>query len=196
MSVIIDTGCANLTSLKFALERLDEKALITDDPAVIQAADRVFLPGVGSAGFAMAALEQKGLRNVIPQLTQPVLGICLGMQMLTSSSTEGDTLCLDVIPGEVVTLETQGRRLPHMGWNTLLEISDHALFNGISSDAYFYFVHSFAAGIYDSTIAQCEYGTAFSASLAHKNFIGVQFHPERSGKSGSQILKNFLEIRL
>jgi len=194
VSVIIDTGCANLTSLKFALERLTRDVLVTDNADSIISADRIFLPGVGSAGYAMGILEQKGLIPVIQNLSQPLLGICLGMQMLTSSSTEGDTPCLDLIPGHVHVLQAENQRLPHMGWNNLTVISNHPLFKGISTDEYFYFVHSYGAHVSDSTIARCEYGSDFSAALAYKNFMGVQFHPERSGKAGAQILKNFLEI--
>ncbi|MBC8192362.1 MAG: imidazole glycerol phosphate synthase subunit HisH [Candidatus Marinimicrobia bacterium] len=196
MSVIIDTGCANLTSLKFAVERLTQDVVINSDPGTISSADRVFLPGVGSAQYAMGVLEEKGLLPVIQSLTQPVLGICLGMQMLTSSSSEGDIACLDLIPGEVRGLQSQGLRLPHMGWNTLTECSDHQLLYGIRSDMYFYFVHSFGVGVSDTTIAQCEYGSRFSAAIAHQNFMGVQFHPERSSAAGAQLLKNFLEIQV
>jgi len=196
LSVIIDTGCANISSLKFALERLTGSVIVSDKPETILSADRVFLPGVGTANYAMGILEQKGLSQVIQKLTQPVLGICLGMQMLTTSSSEGDTGCLNLIPGDVRGLKAQGLRLPHMGWNTLAEIVDHPLFQGIPKDEYFYFVHSYAAGLSEWTIASCEYGNRFSAALAHKNFMGVQFHPERSGQRGSQLLKNFLELRL
>jgi imidazole glycerol-phosphate synthase subunit HisH len=189
LSVIIDTGCANISSLKFALERLTGSVHVTDKP-------ESFLPGVGTANYAMSILEQKGLSQVIQKLTQPVLGICLGMQMLTTSSSEGNTGCLNLIPGEVRGLQAQGLRLPHMGWNTLAEVADHPLFSGIPKDEYFYFVHSYAAGLSQWTIASCEYGNRFSAALAHKNFMGVQFHPERSGQRGSQLLKNFLELRL
>jgi len=196
VSVIIDTGCANLTSLKFAVERLTQNVIISDDPQVISSAERVFLPGVGSAQYAMGVLEENGLATVIQKLTQPVLGICLGMQMLTSSSTEGDIACLGLIPGEVKGLQSQDLRLPHMGWNTLTACSDHPLLHGLSSDMYFYFVHSYGASLSDSTIAQCEYGSPFSAAIASNNFMGVQFHPERSSQAGSQLLKNFLEIQL
>ncbi len=196
MTVIIDTSCANLTSLKFAVERLTHDVIITDNPETISSADRVFLPGVGSAGYAMGVLDQKGLIQVIQQLTQPVLGICLGMQMLTSSSTEGNTGCLNVIPGKVSALDAQGLRLPHMGWNTLSEITDHPLFQGISDSDYFYFVHSFGVELSEPRIARCEYGSSFSAAIARENFMGVQFHPERSGPVGSQLLKNFLEIQI
>lgn len=195
MSVIIDTGCANLTSLKFAVERLTRNVVISDDPSTISAAEHVFLPGVGSALYAMDVLREKGLIPVIQNLTQPVMGICLGMQMLTSSSSEGSTACLDLIPGETSGLHTQDLRLPHMGWNTLTELVDHPLLHGITSDIYFYFVHSYGVGPSDSSIALCEYGSLFSAAIADKNYMGVQFHPERSSRAGSRILKNFLEIR-
>ena len=196
MSVIIDTGCANLTSLKFAVERLTNDVVISSDPSTIRSADRVFLPGVGSAQYAMGILEGKGLVPVIQKLTQPVLGICLGMQMLTSSSSEGDIDCLDLISGEVKGLQAQGLRLPHMGWNTLTQCADHPLLHGISSEMYFYFVHSYGVDVSDSSIAQCEYGSSFSAAIADENFLGVQFHPERSSAAGSQLLKNFLEIQI
>lgn len=196
MSVIIDTGCANLTSLKFAVQRLTPDVIISDDPRTIRSADRVFLPGVGSAQYAMGILEQKGLVPVIQKLTQPVLGICLGMQMLTLSSSEGDTACLDLIPGQVKALDSKGLRLPHMGWNTLTESTDHPLLHSLSSQMYFYFVHSYGVGLSETSIAQCEYGSPFSAAIASKNFMGVQFHPERSGPAGSQLLKNFLELQL
>ncbi len=195
MNVIIDTACANLTSLKYAVDRLTDDVLVSDDPVVINSAERVFLPGVGSAQYAMTILEEKRLIPVIQNLSQPVLGICLGMQMLTASSSEGEIACLDVIPGQVKGLDSDGLRLPHMGWNTLTDIADHALFHGIDEDMYFYFVHSYAVGPSGSSAALCEYGNLFSASIASNNFMGVQFHPERSSAAGSQLLKNFLEIR-
>lgn len=196
MSVIVDTSCANISSLKFALERISEDVQVSADPAVIQSADHVFLPGVGSAGFAMEALVQKELITTIKGLTQPVLGICLGMQLLMSRSAEGDTACLDIIPGEVAELDAEGLRLPHMGWNTLSDQESHPLFKGISKEEYFYFVHSFGVETGPHTLASCEYGSSFSAAVGYKNFLGVQFHPERSGLKGSQILRNFLELQL
>ncbi|MCF6238289.1 MAG: imidazole glycerol phosphate synthase subunit HisH [Candidatus Marinimicrobia bacterium] len=196
MSVIVDTGCANLTSLKFALERLNVRAVITSDSKLIKAADRVFLPGVGSARYAMHSLEERNLVTVIPKLTQPVLGICLGMQLLMESSTEGGTICLDVIPGSVKALEAKGSRLPHMGWNTLSQVKNTPLFHGISVDDSFYFVHSYAVSLSSYTLATADYPTAFSAALGKNNFFGVQFHPERSGAKGWQLLKNFLELKI
>ena len=195
MNVIIDTGCANISSLKFAVERLTPEVLVSADPDQIRAAERVLLPGVGSAGFAMDALQARGLVPVIRSLTQPVLGICLGMQLLLSHSTEGATDCLDIIPGEVIALDAPGLRLPHMGWNTVHTLSEHPLFEDIPDDEYFYFVHSFGLGIGEDTLAEYQYGNPFSAALARGNFMGVQFHPERSGKMGSRLLKNFLGLR-
>jgi len=196
VNIIIDTGCANLTSLKFAVERLTRDVLVSDDPEVIRSADRVLLPGVGSAQYAMSVLREKELITVIQKLTQPVLGICLGMQLLTSSSSEGDVICLDLIPGRTSPLQSQKLRLPHMGWNTLTNLVDHPLLHGMDSEEYFYFVHSYGVGLSDTTLAQCEYGSHFSAAIASNNFMGVQFHPERSSVAGSQLLKNFLEIQL
>jgi glutamine amidotransferase len=198
MNVIVDTGCANLASVKFAVERLGYPVTITDDVALIQSADKVILPGVGTAKHAMANIKAKNLVSVLQKLTQPVLGFCLGMQLMTESSTEGNTgnivPCLSLIPTKIEPLKAQDNRLPHMGWNTLTQVSDHPIFKGISAGDYFYFVHSFAAPISDYTIASCEYGSTFSAAIAKDNFIGCQFHPERSSALGSKIIQNFLEL--
>ncbi len=195
MSVIIETGCANLTSLKFALERLDVQALITADPEKIKAAEQVFLPGVGSAQYAMQKLKDRNLPEIIVGLEQPVLGICLGMQLLMDSSEEGDTPCLGIIPGQVKTIDAQGNRLPHMGWNTLTRVEDSPLFQGIGVDDYFYFVHSYAVELSPYTLATADYPAPFSATLKKENFYGVQFHPERSGAKGLRLLKNFMELK-
>jgi len=198
INVIVDTGCANLFSVKFAIERLGFNVLISDDIHVIKNADKVILPGVGSAKHAMANIIEKGLVNTLQNLKQPVLGFCLGMQLMTESSTEssnGDIIeCLGLIPTKVTPLEAQGNRLPHMGWNTLTTLVNHPVFNGIALGDYFYFVHSFAAPISKYTLANCQYGSDFSAVIAKDNFIGCQFHPERSGELGSRIIKNFLEL--
>ena len=204
-NVIVDTGCANLASVKFAVERLGYKVTITDDIELIQQADKVILPGVGSAKHAMANIKAKNLVTVLQNLTQPVLGFCLGMQLMTESSTEGNKSstadnnantvpCLNLIPTKIEPLKAQDKRLPHMGWNTLTQVSDHPIFNGITTGDYFYFVHSFAAPISEYTIASCEYGSTFSAAIAKDNFIGCQFHPERSSALGSKIIQNFLEL--
>jgi glutamine amidotransferase len=198
INVIVDTGCANLFSVKFAIERLGFNVIISDDINVIEQADKVILPGVGSAKHAMANIIEKGLVNTLQNLKQPVLGFCLGMQLMTESSTEssnGDIIeCLGLIPTKVTPLEAQGNRLPHMGWNTLTTLVSHPVFNGIALGDYFYFVHSFAAPISEYTLANCQYGSDFSAVIAKDNFIGCQFHPERSGELGSKIIKNFLEL--
>ncbi|WP_206485437.1 imidazole glycerol phosphate synthase subunit HisH [Thalassotalea sp. G2M2-11] len=201
--VIIDTGCANLSSVKFAVERLGYGAVITDDIATITQADKVILPGVGSAKHAMNNIKEKGLVETIQQLSQPVLGFCLGMQLMASSSREGllvsskdnqETPCLNLIPTQVLPLESEGLRLPHMGWNTLTIEQSHPILTGINNNDYVYFVHSYAAPLSQYTIASCQYGSKFSAAIAKDNFIGCQFHPERSGDIGSQIIRNFLEL--
>lgn len=201
-NVIVDTGCANLSSVKFAVERLGFEVTITDDVTVIQQAEKVILPGVGSAKHAMKNIKAKNLVAVLQGLTQPVLGFCLGMQLMTESSTEGNSddntsnivPCLNLIPTTIEPLKAQGNRLPHMGWNTLTQVSNHPIFKGISEGDYFYFVHSFAAPVSEYTIASCEYGSTFSAAIAKDNFIGCQFHPERSSALGSKIIQNFLEL--
>ncbi|HBY84292.1 MAG TPA: imidazole glycerol phosphate synthase subunit HisH [Colwellia sp.] len=208
-NVIVDTGCANLSSVKFAVERLGFEVTITDDVTIIQQAEKVIFPGVGSAKHAMKNIEAKNLVAVLQGLTQPVLGFCLGMQLMTESSTEGKksstkgnsddntsniVACLNLIPTKVEPLKAQGNRLPHMGWNTLTQVSNHPVFKGISEGDYFYFVHSFAAPVSEYTIASCEYGSTFSAAIAKDNFIGCQFHPERSSALGSKIIQNFLEL--
>ena len=153
----------------------------------------------------MANIKAKNLVTVLQNLTQPVLGFCLGMQLMTESSTEGNKSstadnnantvpCLNLIPTKIEPLKAQDKRLPHMGWNTLTQVSDHPIFNGVTTGDYFYFVHSFAAPVSEYTIASCEYGITFSAAIAKDNFIGCQFHPERSSALGSKIIQNFLEL--
>ena len=197
-NVIVDTGCANLSSVKFAIERLGFEVTITDDINLIQQAEKVILPGVGNAKHAMKNIIEKGLVETIQNLKQPVLGFCLGMQLMTSSSVEGSddkaVDCLGLIPTKVKPLDANGNRLPHMGWNTLTSVSEHPVFAGIKEGDYFYFVHGFAADVSEFTVASCEYGSTFSAAISKDNFIGCQFHPERSGPLGSKIIKNFLEL--
>lgn len=197
-NVIVDTGCANLSSVKFAIERLGFNATITDDIEQIKAADKVIFPGVGSAKHAMANIVEKGLVETLQNLTQPVLGFCLGMQLMTESSTEGANEnvvdCLGLIPTKVTPHNAQGNRLPHMGWNTLTKVSNHPVLKGINVGDYFYFVHSFAAPISEYTLASCNYGSEFSAIIGKDNFIGCQFHPERSSDLGSRIIQNFLNL--
>jgi len=249
--VIVNTRVANLSSVKFAFERLGVNPVVSADPEVIRNAERVVLPGVGTAPAAMRSLPELGLVETIQQLTQPVLGICLGMQILCESSAEGkasessegkasaspegkasassegvasassegkappcaadsdeNTQCLNLIPAQVCKLKNREHLpLPHMGWNQT-QVSNHPLFKGLN-DPWFYFVHSFAVPVTGPvtepvtgsaaeagsiTIAEAEYTQRFSAAIANNNFMGVQFHPERSGKDGAKVLNNFLEI--
>lgn len=195
--VIVNTGCANISSVKFALQRLGVEVVVSDDIQLIKAADKIFLPGVGSANTAMQSIEQKGLTTCLQGLTQPVLGICLGMQLMVESSEEslsGLTPCLNLIPGQVKRMQVGELRLPHMGWNTVNSSANCPLFKDIDNNSYFYFVHSFSVALSEFTAASCEYGMAFSAALHKDNFYGVQFHPERSGEAGAQLLKNFIEL--
>ena len=199
-TVIIDTGVCNLTSVYQALIRVTDDVVISHEPNIIKQAARVILPGVGTAKTGMSALKKHNLDQLIPQLTQPVLGICLGMQLLTNSSIEGGNTikCLGVIPTEIVKLDSKGLAIPHMGWNQLQNLS-HSIFDGISDklndEAYVYFVHSFCAPLSDNAIVESKHGTRFSAGVSFKNFIGLQFHPEKSGKIGSKILRNFTKMR-
>ncbi|RUO61443.1 imidazole glycerol phosphate synthase subunit HisH [Pseudidiomarina marina] len=192
--VIVDTACANLSSVRFAFERLGVTPDVTADAARIAAADRVILPGVGTAQAAMRNLQRLELVETLQSLQQPVLGICLGMQLLTDWSAEGEVNCLGVIPAQTVRLQAGELPLPHMGWNTVSAVGDNPLLRNMDAEAWFYFVHSFAVAKDDSTIAQCRYGQEFAAMIRHKNYFGAQFHPERSGQAGAQLLKNFLEL--
>ncbi|MBC3764689.1 imidazole glycerol phosphate synthase subunit HisH [Neptunicella marina] len=191
--VIVNTGCANISSVRFAIERLGYQVAVSDNAAQIQAADKVFLPGVGSANAAMSQIKQKGLVEVVAKLTQPTLGICLGMQLMTKFSDEGNTDCLGVIPTKVNKMLADGLRLPHMGWNQITPVNNNSLFEGIAAGSYFYFVHGFAAPVSEVTLASCEYGQPFSASIGQGNYYGVQFHPERSSEAGARLLANFIQ---
>lgn len=192
--VIIDTGCANISSVRFAIERLGYAVEVTDDPERIGAADKVFLPGVGAAAAAMEQIRDKGLAELMPQLSQPVLGICLGMQLMTRFSEEGQAQCLAMIDTEVRRMQVGELRLPHMGWNQVRAEQNSMLFKGIEDGSYFYFVHSFAVTVGNHTLSSCDYGGRFSASIAQNNFYGVQFHPERSGPVGARLLDNFIQL--
>jgi imidazole glycerol-phosphate synthase subunit HisH len=194
-AVIIDSGGANLASLQFAFERLGAKTHVTAEPAQISSASRVILPGVGSAGDAMIRLRKTGIAELLPSLTQPVLGICLGMQLLFARSEEADTDCLGVLPDTVRRLQpAAGRPVPHMGWNQLSPLREDPLLDGITSIDYVYFVHSFAAPVSDVTLATADYGTPLSAIVRRANFWGTQFHPERSARAGARVLANFLRM--
>jgi glutamine amidotransferase len=192
---IIDSGGANLASLQYALERLGARSLVSSDAAVIAAAPRVLLPGVGAAADAMRRLRATGLDRLIPMLRVPLLGICLGMQLLFEHSAEGDTACLGVLGGRVERLTgVPGMPVPHMGWNTLELINEDALLAGIGAADYLYFVHSYAAATAASTLAAVRYGRPLAAVVRHDNFRGVQFHPERSSAVGARILRNFMSL--
>ena len=197
MIAIIDSGGANIASVRFALERLGVDSVLTADPAVISAAERVILPGVGAAPVAMAQLDRAGLVNCIRGLTQPVLGICLGMQLLFDRSEEGDTPLLGLVGGTCGAFDPDmGLTVPHMGWNRLVPQGGarHPLLDGIDDGAHVYFVHSYAAPVSGDTVAACSYGMDFTALVARGNFMGAQFHPERSGPVGARILGNFLAL--
>jgi glutamine amidotransferase len=196
---IIDNGGANIASLRYALERLGASSHLTADPAELKAARRVILPGVGAAADAMARLRALDLVEVIPQLTQPVLGICLGMQLLFAASEEGDegtdTECLGLIAERVARFPRRDEfPVPHMGWNQLHILAPHPLLAGVSDGDHVYFVHSYAAPTGPWTLATADYGGDFSAAVRHHNFLGVQFHPERSAQPGARVLAGFLEL--
>lgn len=194
-TVIIDSGGANLASLQFALERLGAAASVTNDPNAIANAARVILPGVGAAGDAMRRLRLAGLDRVVPELSQPVLGICLGMQLLFQRSEEGAADGLGVLPDTVKRLRAKpGRPVPHMGWNRLHRLLDDPLMEGIGDEDYVYFVHSYAVHACESTVATTDYGEVLSAVVRKGNFWGAQFHPERSGAAGARVLANFLRL--
>ena len=198
MIAIIDSGGANIASVRFALERLGVDSVLTADPAVISAAEGVILPGVGAAPVAMAQLARAGLVECIRGLTQPVLGICLGMQLLFERSEEGDTPLLGLVGGTCGAFDPgMGLTVPHMGWNRLLPRGEgrHPLLSGVEEGAHVYFVHSYAAPVSADTVASCSYGVDFTALVARGNFMGAQFHPERSGPVGARILGNFLALR-
>lgn len=190
--VIIDYGAGNIQSVQFALERLSVKATLTNNPDQISVADKVIFPGVGHAMPAMNALRNMGLDKLIPTLTQPVLGICLGMQLLCSYSEENHKDGLGIFKANVKKFTNQ-MKIPHIGWNTI-ELTNNRLVAGVEENSYVYFVHSYYAEICPSTIAATNYGVRFSAALQKANFYGCQFHPEKSGDIGEQILSNFLTL--
>ena len=190
---IIDGGGANIASLQFALARLGTTGILTVDPDVIVNASHVILPGVGAAADSMARLTRAGLIELIPGLRQPFLGICLGLQLLYSASEEDDATCLGVFDGKARLFESGPERaVPHMGWNRIERRRDSDLLNGIPDGSHFYFVHSYAVEVTEDTLASADYGIPFTAIAERGNFSATQFHPERSGKFGAQLLKNFL----
>lgn len=193
--VMLDSGGSNLASVQFAFERLGVAAALSRDPERIRRASHVVLPGVGAAGPGMARLRAAGLDRLIPTLTQPVLGVCLGMQLLFQSSAEGDTACLGILAGRLERFDgARCGRVPHMGWNRIDGVRDSPLLAGLGADAFAYFVHSYAAPLTAATVATCDYGGAFAAVVSERNFHGAQFHPERSALVGARLLANFLEL--
>lgn len=192
MIALIDYGAGNIRSVQNALKRLGVESILTNRPDEIRSAEKVIFPGVGEASFAMNQLREKGLDQVIPSLTQPVLGICLGMQLLCTSSEEGDTQALGIFDTAVREFEPV-LNVPHTGWNSCL-IKSSPLLDGISSHDDFYFVHSYYAELCANTIATCDYIQPFSAALQKDNFFGVQFHPEKSAEIGAKLIQNFLSL--
>jgi glutamine amidotransferase len=169
--------------------------VLTDDPAVIADAERVILPGVGAAAYAMRMIDERGLRQVLAKFRRPLLGICLGQQLLFEASEEGDARGLGAIPGKVVKLPASPAAVcPHMGWSRLTRLRNHALLEGVADGDYAYFVHSYICPINEAGIAGASYGASFAAMVAKENFLGCQFHPERSGATGARILSNFLAL--
>ena len=189
--VIIKYNAGNIRSVLFALERLGVNALVTDDPDEIRSADRVIFPGVGEASSAMKYLKEKGLDTLIRSLTQPVLGICLGMQLMCSHSEENDTTCLGIFDEKVKLFPLDGFKIPQIGWNNITHLKSD-IFRGIDEKAYMYFVHSYYVEKCDNAISLTNYIAEYSSAVHKNNFYAVQFHPEKSGDAGQQILENFI----
>ncbi len=194
--ILVDAGGTNIGSMCYALERLGVRTRMSEDPATIRAAGHVILPGVGAAAPGMARLREKGLDVLLHSLTQPVLGVCLGMQLLFEYSAESDVECLGCLPGQVRRLRgSGGLRIPHMGWNRLQVERDDPLLDGLEeTDAFVYFVHSYAAPITADTLASAQHGERFAAIVRRGLLCGMQFHPERSGAVGARLLSNFLAL--
>jgi len=193
--VVVQLGVGNVASMMFALERAGARPLLTADPHAIAEADRLVLPGVGAAAFAMDRIEALKLTAVLKSFPRPFLGVCLGQQLLYTSSEEGDADCLGFIPGRVERMSAApDRPVPHMGWNRLRVERDDPLLDGVDDGAYAYFVHSFACPVGEATLATSEYGGRFTAVVRRDNVWGCQFHPERSAQAGAKILANFLSV--
>ncbi|MFT6717254.1 MAG: glutamine amidotransferase [Saprospiraceae bacterium] len=190
--VIIDYGAGNVQSVKYALNRLGIDATLSNDPATIKSADKIIFPGVGAAGPAMEALKENGIDELIPTLTQPVLGICLGMQLMCTHSEEGNVMGLGIIDVNVQKFIGEAK-IPHMGWNNVSKLKS-SLFEGFSTEDQLYFVHSYYVPVNEFTIAECDYIQNFSAAIQKDNFYACQFHPEKSGDVGEQLLKKFIAL--
>jgi imidazole glycerol-phosphate synthase subunit HisH len=193
---IVQYNAGNIQSVLYALERLGVTASVTDDPAMIQAADKVIFPGVGEASTAMAYLKERNLDQLIVSLKQPVLGICLGMQLMCKHSAENDTNCLGIFEEQVMAFiaNEKSTKVPQIGWNTITNLKTE-LFNGVPENSFAYFVHGYYAGLGENTIATSDYIQAYSSALHKNNFYGVQFHPEKSASVGEQIIQNFLSLK-
>lgn len=190
--VIVKYNAGNILSVQYALRRLGLEAEVSDDHSLIKSADKVIFPGVGEASTTMSYLREKKLDILLQELTQPILGICLGLQLMCSHSEEGDTECIDLFDVKVKKFPP-GDKVPHMGWNAIKGLTGK-LFKGVSPDSYVYFVHSYYAELNEITSARCEYILPFSAAFEYNNYFATQFHPEKSGETGQIILKNFLAI--
>lgn len=193
---VIDNGGANLASLEFALARIGVSVERVSGPDELQKAERAILPGVGAAKDAMQRLERNGLVEALRDFQRPLLGVCLGLQLLFETSSEGDARCLGLLKGKVEELNNSvsanNLPVPHMGWNQLTDVASHPVLDGIRSDDWFYFVHSYCAPLTAETLAACEYGGKFAAVAGKHNIIAAQFHPERSSSAGARLLENFM----
>ncbi|MBC7898904.1 MAG: imidazole glycerol phosphate synthase subunit HisH [Saprospiraceae bacterium] len=191
--VIVKYNAGNIASVQNALSRLGVESIVSDEADVLRQADKVIFPGVGEASTAMQYLSERNLDAVIKSLTQPVLGICLGMQLLCSHSEENDTDCLGIFPTKVKKFADTNLKVPHMGWNTISRLKS-LLFSNVAEGAYAYFVHGYYVEPSEDSAAQCNYGNEFTAAIQKGNFYAVQFHPEKSGVAGTRILENFLSL--
>lgn len=190
---IIRLGVGNTAAIAFALERLCARGVVTDDPAVVAQAERLILPGVGAAAFGAARLAETGLGEAVKAFTRPLLGVCLGMQLLHERSEEGDASGLGLLDGHVRRLKSfEGRPVPHMGWSRIRPSKECLLMEGVGYGEFFYFAHSYACPLSEATVAVADYGEPFAAAAQRGNFFGCQFHPERSGAAGARVLENFL----
>ncbi len=200
-TVVLKYNAGNIQSVLFALERIGIQAIVTDDPLLIRSADKVIIPGVGRADSAMAYLRERELDKLIISLKQPVLGICLGMQLMCNYSEEGDATCLEIFDTDVKlfltgngnALSTNHMKVPQIGWNSITH-KESGIFKEIPQNSYVYFVHSYYAGISDDTVAAANYIQNYSAALQKNNFYGTQFHPEKSAEAGQLILENFIKL--
>jgi glutamine amidotransferase len=193
MIAIIKYNAGNVQSVQYALQRLGVDSMVTDDPQQIQKASKVIFPGVGHANSAMSYLKERDLDKLIADLKQPVLGICLGMQLMCSYSEEGDTTCIGLFNTGIKLFESTVLKVPQIGWNNIYDYQS-VLFKGLTDEAYVYTVHSYYAALSDETVAKTDYISPYSAALQKDNFFGVQFHPEKSGAVGETILKNFINL--